>query len=145
MKRIITASLTFILSLILLCACVGPGASDWTYDELPGDYEIWRINSCSIVIGKSHGTSLDNALDDYIKAFCYNDDFIVVKALKVDGSLSIDEQEDIISKAENAQYYIIDVQTGRVSEPYDIWELSEVSAKLKVGKLCEWIETDTLG
>ena len=47
------------------------GSGDWAYTDLPGEYEIWRINGEDIsLIKKTSEYGGDNIVGPYIAAFC---------------------------------------------------------------------------
>lgn len=73
------------LSIILLLfvvtfhtACFA-GLSDWEYD-LPNSYQIVRVNSQTIVFGKSEDI-FNQTIDRQILAFCYGETYVGIKQL----------------------------------------------------------------
>ena len=42
MKKL-TGTVCLLALMLTLTACAGAG--DWKYEDLPGDYAVWRINS----------------------------------------------------------------------------------------------------
>ena len=58
------------------------GAGDWSFDKIPGNYEIWRINAEDIhllsVDEDGKGANRD-VVGPYISAFWHDDRYIVVK------------------------------------------------------------------
>ena len=107
-----------ILSLFLLSACAGAG--DWVYDKLPGDYEIWRINSEDIALGVNMDGGLERSIDGSVSEFCYNDSFIAVKS--------------------DNDYYVVVVKKNTLVGPLS----EEEFAALHPGTMCDWISTDSM-
>lgn len=101
-----------------LTACAGAG--DWTYDMLPGDYEVWRINSEEKVLGRRDGHALFHTIDESISEFCYNDSFIAVKTAD--------------------SYYVVRVKDDTVIGPLTEDEFNA----LHPGEMCDWISTDSM-
>lgn len=123
------------ISILLLTACFGPGLNDWQY-ELPNDYEIWHVNSHSIVCGKKDtDNSLSKAVDAYIAEFCYNNQFVGLKCIDVpenwDGRIDGMEQE----------YYLIDTKIDGIYGPFSEKEYFEEVESNDVSDLSEWIKT----
>lgn len=48
MKKL-TGIVCLLALMLTLTACVGAG--DWKYEDLPGDYAVWRIN---LILGKKN-------------------------------------------------------------------------------------------
>lgn len=116
------AKVILIISIILiacsLAACAGSG--DWVYDSLPGDYEIWRINSEDIALGIKEDSGLSRCVDGSISEFCYNDNYIAAKV--------------------NDDYYVIVVNSGIPVGPLTEDEFNA----LHPGEMCDWISTSTM-
>ena len=130
-------------SLLAGCLLGAGGAGDWTYDALPKNYEVWRVNSLDMVIGQREDSGLTHSVEGYVNKFCYNDDFIAVQILHLDRSLSAQEQKLFIARAENSEFWLIDANTDEVFGPYDFSGFGEICTEKNVGELCEWISTAT--
>lgn len=117
----------------------GPG--DWSYTQLPGDYEIWRVNSQTIVFGKENTTgSLQTVVDSFILEFCCNDTFIGLKQVSLDPDL-LYENEDILKTEPDANFYLIDGPQELVYGPYTQEEYLQQLQLLQTGPLGDWIST----
>lgn len=144
--------LLIIILLLVIFACVfvsivvlltgSSGLGDWAYEELPNNYEVWRINSQDIVVGKaSDNDSFEVKIDRFVLEFSYNDRFIGVKQfpLEQDYDIAIDVKEFDTS---DLDYYIIDSITDTVYGPYSYYEYENKCDELKVGTMREWMKTD---
>lgn len=138
MKKIVF-SLLFFLVIFLMIACpyvhffYSTGSqvnnNDWSY-KLYYNYEIWHINSDTIVLGKIKSPhSLSYVVDSYISAFCYNDTYVVVETLP-NGK-----------EGENHDYYIIKMDQDEVYGPYNTTTLNQEINNHDIGELCDWIST----
>ncbi len=132
----------FILILfpIVITACSSEKftmTGDWKYDKLPNNYEVWRINSASIVIGKKDGeNSIKHILQEYVLEFCYNNTFIGVKTLTYN--------EKLYSASEinsNIKYYLINTETDILYGPYNKNGYEEQCNAINAVDLCGWIKT----
>ena len=99
------------LALVLLCGLCGcAGLGDWENAELPGAYEIWRVNGDTIgLVERVDETFGQYVVDSYIFRMAYDDDYIFV------------QQAESRSAAKNggeALYYIVDVASGEVLGGY---------------------------
>ncbi|MCI8332874.1 MAG: DUF3997 domain-containing protein [Clostridiales bacterium] len=123
-----------------LTSC-GPGLNDWTYDLLPGDYEVWHVNSNTIDLGKRHGNSLTTMIDRYVLAFCYNDVMIGVQQIVIDE----DPQGRVLDMNQvdksHPDYYLIDAETDTVYGPYSAEEYESQVEALEATDMCDWILT----
>ena len=128
MKKALATAIVLML-VLALSSCIGPGLSDWRY-PLPCDYEVWHVNSQTIVFGKkSASASLSTVIDPYVSAFCYNEDHAVVERLP--------NGKD----TEPREYYIVSLREDAVSGPYDRAELDAALEDRSIGGLCDWIAT----
>lgn len=138
--------------IMVVLICVGwllgsCGLSDWSYELLPGDYEICRVNSHCIILGQpvkigtTDTTVLETIVDTYVWAFCYDDTFIGIQRLPVQ-SEALDAQTDIRSlDTSNMEYYLVDATNNTVYGPYSAKEYEEQVTLLTDGSLCDWIDT----
>lgn len=120
---------------------VSGGPDDWAYTLLPGDYEIWRVNSQTIVFGKVNASgSLQHVVDSYILEFSYNDIFIGLKQISLDSAIHY-ENEDILKTKPDAHFYLVDATQEIVYGPYTEAEYLQQLQTLHTGPLGEWIST----
>lgn len=130
-----------ILSLsLLLSAC--SGAADWRYDELPGDYEIWRTSSESI--------SLCQASEDepcaqiivypYVDQIAFNERYIAVQQLKPTNSDDLKKSRDDWKRV----YYLLDTETGDLLGPLDEAAFQDACEKIDAEDFPQWIKTTDL-
>ena len=92
-------SLLILAQVFLLSSCAGAG--DWSYSDLPGDYEIWRINSKEIVLVKKiSDTGANKVVKAYVSKVAWNDNFILAQ-----------QQSDSDSLTSTISFYIVDVAT----------------------------------
>ena len=128
-----------VLLTAMLFASGGP--DDWAYTLLPGDYEIWRVNSQTIVFGKVNASgSLQHVVDSYILEFCYNDVFIGLKQVSLDSSVHY-ENEDILKTQSDAHFYLVDAMQEIVYGPYTEEIYLQQLQALQTGPLGEWISS----
>lgn len=127
------------MGLLLLCGC-GPGLSDWSYDLLPKDYEIWRVNSQNIVLGRRSNSGLTHTVEPYILEFCSNDRWIGAKRLVLDDSVTAQTNVRELDTSD-AEFYLVDTETDTVHGPYTQKEYENRLALLEVGTMGAWIET----
>ena len=69
-----------VLALVLaLTACAGAG--DWKYEELPGDYAVWRINSREIPLVRvdADGLTAEPVVEGYVYAVAWDENTIYVQ------------------------------------------------------------------
>ena len=89
------------------------GAGDWTYNLLPGNYEIWRMNAEDISLEEVHyykGTPIGKpVIDSYIKAFCSDMRYIALKTAS--GNKASESALDV------DEYYLVDSKTRFVYGP----------------------------
>lgn len=128
--------LLFLSCIIVLFQTACAGLSDWTYDMKNG-YEIWRVNSRSIVCGKAETSySITPVAGDYVSKFYYNSRYIYLQCVDVPENL----YEDI--NTDNPVYYIINVLTDEVFGPMTKAEFEEliISTQIDVESI-SWINT----
>ena len=95
-----------LLALVLaLTACAGAG--DWKYEELPGDYAVWRINRREIPLVRvdADGLTAEPVVEGYVYAVAWDENTIYVqqRAEKDKGDMA---------------YYMVALDSGTVSGPY---------------------------
>ena len=127
-RRRLAAALLLCLFAAALAGC-GPGLSDWSYD-LPNGYAIWRSNSMTINLGKKTSDySMENRIDSYISAFCYDERYVCVKRLR-----SRDDPNAAV-------FYAVDTLEDSVFGPFTADELAEKMKELDTALPGEWIQT----
>jgi hypothetical protein len=120
-----------IICLLLFCACsllpdscIGNlGRGDWTVN-IYGEYELVRVNSRGITIGKRHdGQCWSNPIPQFfITGFCVREPFILLEGIKTADTFLSDEEKD----ARILSYYALNTTDNSVIGPFDTVEaLSE--------------------
>ena len=129
-------SLLFLCCIIVLFQTACAGLSDWSYDMQNG-YEIWRVNSRSIVCGKAETSySITPVAGDYVSKFYYDSRYIYLQCVDVPEDLS----EDI--NTDTPMYYIIDVLTDEVFGPMTKVEFEELINSTQIdAESISWINT----
>ena len=97
---------------LLFAATIGAVLSppdDWENEDLPGVYEIWRVNADTIALVEPLGEFLGrNVVESYVFRVAYNDEYIF--AQQAASRAAAQEGE--------AAYYIVVVASGAVSGGY---------------------------
>lgn len=130
-----------VLSLsLLLSAC--SGAADWTYDELPGDYEIWRTSSESIALclPSEEGTTAYDIIYPYVDQIAFNERYIAAQQLKPMNSDDLKKSHDDWTLF----YYLLDTDTGELLGPLDEAEFQDACAQIDAEDFPQWIKTTDL-
>lgn len=130
MGKIIRFILVFVVTLLIggfiLLKTVVPS---WTYD-LPNDYKIWKKSNQNVVLGIEVEGDFKTQIDEYIAQFQFNDSFIGVKTLVLDG-------EDAI-----VHFYLVNTKEKEVRGPYfDEESYLAVAGVWSDDVLGEWITT----
>ncbi|MBR3817366.1 MAG: DUF3997 domain-containing protein [Clostridia bacterium] len=137
--RVISFFLIISTMVILFTGCFG-GVSDWAY-SLPNDYEIWRVNSNSVVFGKNEGDRFEQEIDRYVISFSYNDRYIGLIRIPMD-DIPHDKDIDIETMdRSDSEYYIVDSENDIIYGPYTEKEYEKQLDDLGIQDMCEWIET----
>lgn len=114
-----------ILSIILIFTfVVGTKQGDWHY-KLHNNYEIWRVNSKEITIGKREDNILKDTINDSITEFKYNDTFAITKCLNC--------KEEVV-------YYIINMHDDIIYGPFNEKEYLDKEKELSIN-IDNWIKT----
>ncbi len=120
-----------IICLLLFCACsllpdscIGNlGRGDWAVN-IYGEYELVRVNSRGITIGKRYdGQGWSNPIPQFfITGFCVREPFILLEGIKTADTFLSDEEMD----ARILSYYALNTTDNSVIGPFDTAEaLSE--------------------
>lgn len=122
---IITISILFILLIFIMSLSkIMTGNGDWKY-ELKNNYQIWRVNSNEIIIGKIEDDStLTPSINDNVVKFKYNDNYVVVGC-----------SNDL--KDNNLKYYIINLTTDEIIGPLNNTDLDKENINITM----DWIKT----
>lgn len=129
--KIISLSLLCLSLLFLLTSCVGPGVSDWIYDDLPG-YEVWRINSEHIFLCRaSEVESLSGpvVVPSYVYAVSSTDDYVFAQRI---------ESKDADPK--HPEYYVVPVGSDKAVGPFDASGFKEYCADNDIAEPTEWLD-----
>ena len=141
-RRLVVSVLIFLTFFLCSCSptCLNWNPQgDWDY-ELCHDYYIMRINSTEIALYIANGVSFSDVVDSYITSFCYNDDYIAVRRLKVGQDAMFEEIMDM--DFEQAAFYLVNAQNHTVFGPIlEKAEFDYVCKEQHVGQLGEWINT----
>ena len=131
--------LCVIVLLLFLAGCGGMG--DWSYNALPAEYAIWRLNSQDIQLVKENQVSADTVVGRYVTAFCYNSRYVGIQRIPMDRSYSKEEDIDMLDKS-NPEFYLIDCSTDSVTGPMTEQEYSSKIVEVGIQDMCQWIPTD---
>lgn len=120
---IISIVAVILFTIIMALTKIGLGTGDWKY-ELKNNYQIWRVNSKEIIIGKEEDGMLTPSINENIVKFKYNDNFVVVG---VNNNF----------KDDNLKYYIINLDTDEIIGPLNEKDLSSQDINITM----DWIKT----
>ncbi len=140
-KKIFLIILSIIIVIALLYAAfvyvlsnIGlGGAGDWSFDKIPGNYEIWRMNGKDVSLIKmfSNCSGGEKVLGPFILSFCWDQRYV---------GLQIDPRYDDPQEKAEIEYYIVDSSTEEVFGPFD-----PENYKIQSGSLGfhpnEWVKT----
>ena len=114
--RKLTGIVCLLALMLTLTACAGAG--DWKYEDLPGDYAVWRINSQEIplVCVDDDGLTAEPVVEGYVYAVAWDESTIYVqqRAEKDKGDMA---------------YYAVALDSGAVSGPYTETEFAAACAE----------------
>lgn len=120
---IISIIAVILFTIIMALIKIGLGTGDWKY-ELKNNYQIWRVNSKEIIIGKEEDGMLTPSINENIVKFKYNDNFVVI-------GVNNDFNEN------NLKYYIITLDTDEIIGPLNEKDLTNQDTNITMG----WIKT----
>lgn len=120
---IISIVAVILFTIIMALSKIGLGTGDWKY-ELKNNYQIWRVNSKEIIIGKEEDGALTPCINENVVKFKYNDNFVVV-------GVNNDFNEN------NLKYYIINLDTDEIIGPLNEKDLSSQTTNITM----DWIKT----
>lgn len=123
-----------IIMLLLVCVALtgcGAGVSDWSY-QLPNNYEVWRINSDSIIIKDMETQKNVDEIIGFVKEFSYDSRYVFTRNVE---SISINNIFD-------EKYYVLDTKEKKVYDSCDsISELTELAEELEIKVPTKWYRT----
>lgn len=123
-----------LLSSIFLSSCLA-GSADWIYSDLPGGYELCRLNVLSIIITKPNPVGSDTVVDDYVSYIAWDSDVIFAQR----------EHAPRRRPESVSTYYVIEVNTGTVHSKLSEEEFFELAAQWGyTPDTIEWVRTTTL-
>lgn len=126
--------LLLLLSSIFLSSCFA-GSADWIYSDLPGGYELCRLNVLSIIITKPNPVGSDTVVDDYVSYIAWDSDVIFAQR----------EHAPRRRPESVSTYYVIEVNTGTVHSKLSEEEFFELAAQWGyTPDTIEWVRTTTL-
>ena len=120
---IISVVAVILFTIIMALTKIGLGTGDWKY-ELKNNYQIWRVNSKEIIIGKEEDGVLTPSINENVVKFKYNDNFVLV-------GTNNNFNED------NLKYYIINLDTDKIIGPLNKKDLSSQNSNITM----DWIKT----
>ena len=126
--------LLLLLSSIFLSSCLA-GSADWIYSDLPGGYELCRLNVLSIIITKPNPVGSDTVVDDYVSYIAWDSDVIFAQR----------EHAPRRRPESVSTYYVIEVNTGTVHSKLSEEEFFELAAQWGyTPDTIEWVRTTAL-
>lgn len=120
---IISIVAVILFTIIMALTKIGLGTGDWKY-ELKNNYQIWRVNSKEIIIGKEEDGVLTPSINENVVKFKYNDNFVLV-------GVNNDFNEN------NLKYYIINLDTDEIIGPLSEKDLTNQDTNITMN----WIKT----
>lgn len=132
MKILNRLALLLLLIMIPLSACAGAG--DWNYDDLPGNFEVWRVNgkNVSLVLANENGVTASTVVPTYVFEVGHTDRYIFAKQAEV--------SEDKVVNYSVVHYHIVDVNTAETFGPLDEQAFKEKLKELGIEETVEWID-----
>lgn len=123
---------------LLFTSCAG--LSDWTYRNLPGDYEIVRCNSRDICFseGEVYGGAI--LIEETVTAFCYNARFIGLQRVQ---AVAYEEFDQDKAYASVAEFYLVDAETGKIYGPLIEETYNSKLLSFGITDMGTWISTRT--
>lgn len=124
-----------LLSSVFLSSCLA-GSADWIYSDLPGGYELWRLNSEAIKVVKPSVPGLGSSVvDSYVSYIAWDSDVIFAQR----------EHAPRRRPESVSTYYVIEVNTGTVHSKLSEEEFFELAAQWGyTPDTIEWVRTTTL-
>lgn len=123
--------------MVLLFNLTACGLGDWGY-ELPGGYEIERLNSVDIVFTKNGSFVVER----YIISFCFEERYIGLQRYPVNGPYDADFDIREVDTS-NPEFYLVDSRADIVYGPLTREEYDEHIIDFGITDMGEWIDTDS--
>lgn len=120
----------------MVCSGCSYGRGDWECD-LPNDYQGFMGNSSNNTITNHSGIG-QYTVENFIKAFCYNDRFVGVQRI-VPEDITHATREERYSGI--TVYYIVDTENDIIYGSYDQSEYEAECKELSIADIGEWIQT----
>lgn len=118
------------LVIFLLTGC-GAGVSDWSY-QLPNNYEVWRINSNSIIIKDMNTQKNVDEISGFVKEFSYDSRYVFTRNVDSIESNNIFDEK----------YYVLDTEEKKVYDSCNsVDELNELAENLEIEIPIKWYRT----
>ena len=114
-----------------------PTRQDWRYDQLPGGYEVWRLNSRQIDLAKDRET----VIGPYLSYIARDGDFLFLQQVTLPEDW---EERDGVDDL-TMQYYLVHTARGEVLGPYE--DLSALKAACEAEEISPpetWTRTTDL-
>jgi len=110
-------------------------SQDWSVN-LPNDYEIWRINSKSIVLVKSPLSSkTETIVSNYINAYCHDERYVGLWCAK-------DGPDDLLgAAAELDTFYLVDTREDLRYGPFTPTEYGAFCRGQNLPGFDAWVKT----
>ena len=122
--------LTSFLVAFILTGC-GAGVSDWSY-QLPNNYEVWRINSNSIIIKDMSSQKNVSEISGFVKEFSYDARYVFTR--------NVESIED--NNVFDEKYYILDTEEKKIFDVCDsVDELKNLAEDLEIELPTKWYRT----
>ena len=95
-----------------------PTRQDWTYDQLPGGYEVWILNSHQIDLLKDRET----VIGPYLSYIAWDGDFLFLQQVTLPEDWEVWDGVDDLPP----RYYLVHTEREKVLGPYE--DFSELKA-----------------
>lgn len=131
-KRQVYSLFIAIISIVLLTGC--SGASDYEVD-LPGNYSIVRTSAHQVIIApKTSQDSWDSAIiPAKVTEVGWNKTYMIAKQINLINDLESSNGYEIPDE-QDAHFWIIQLETGKVTGPMDYSALTKKKEELQIAK-----------
>ncbi len=134
--------LCFAFSAVLsLSACAG--AADWTYDDLPGGYEIHRNSSNSITLCKpteDAKATTEILIGSYVDMVAVHEQYIAAQQVNPAERADAGKSSNVLEKS----YFLLDTDSEELVGPLDEFTFLETCKQLNITDFPLWINTTDL-
>ncbi len=126
--KLFYSSLLCLFMIFILTSCAG--MSDWSYDNLPGDYEVWRINSETVsLVQTENKVTGHSVVPSYVYAVSSTKDYVFAQRI---------ESRDADPK--HPEYYVVPVGSDKAVGPFDASGFKEYCASIGIAEPTEWLD-----